>query len=515
MKLLIPFFFCLLSCHGILFAQNDSGHNYRQLIRDADKDFQAGQYGQAYNKYLAARGFKGANMVYIAGRMDACQKGIETQQRAAEDVLKRAIKAEKEARDQRDSMALVAFRVQIQRDSALKAAKYETDSLKNILDAQQKAIQTANAEKMATLLLDAEHALSKLEYDSAFSACRNIALIKGVDQAPVQPLLHEITFFYTENGQFLQAGEVFVLAQRPPPPANRKDLSDALEAWNKSAFDSLQRLYYPELVSVGGGYFLMGCIPGRDGICELDETPQHYAAVRNFRMGRTELTNRQYYLFAAQRDPQMLPLGPNVWADSPVHSVSWFDALEYLNWASKQQGLTPVYDIRIETIQTKKRSRQDTTILFDQQADGFRLPTETEWEYAARGGQYLDPFRYAGSDTLDQVAWNKANSQAVQPVARLLPNRLGLYDMSGNLAEWCWDFYSESYPSESRVDYPGPKFTKKSGQERVIRGSDRNGNNLRTAFRNKAPMNTRADWLGFRVAANQTPGTTIKRTAVP
>lgn len=509
MKRLIVKALCLFSWLGALSAQTNCGPDYDRLIRTGDEYFAAGNYGDAFRAYRSALGCTGADLAYINNRMDASMKGIDAQRI-------QATKAQDDANAMRKEAEKKNQQLEQERNNAKKAqqeaerllreaeiAQRRADSLSNILNAQLLAVQQANEEKMVVLRRDAGHQLSKLEYDSAFHVCRNMALIPQVEQAPAQLFLQEIAFFYIESGQFFRAREVFDLAKRTQPAANREDMLHALATWDKNVLDSLRRLYYPELLPVAGGYFLMGCIPGRDGTCELDETPQHYAAVRNFRMGRTEVTNRQYYLFAVRRDQNILPLERDIWADSPVKSVSWLDALEYLNWVSNRKGLTPVYHITMEP-GAKKKNTIDTLIVFDQKANGYRLPTETEWEYAARGGQHLAPFRYAGSDTLNNVAWNSTNAQNIQPVAGLLPNELGLYDMSGNLAEWCWDIF-QYYPDGSQVDYAGPKVKKKGEVERVVRGSTWANNNMRTAFRNKAAMSTRADWIGFRIAANQAP----------
>ncbi len=131
-------------------------------------------------------------------------------------------------------------------------------------------------------------------------------------------------------------------------------------------------------------------------------------------------------------------------SDDPVHSVSWFDALKWCNARSEMEGLSPVYLHEGSTYRS-----DDHTPTVDPRATGYRLPTEAEWEWAARGGKLSRGFEYSGSDNLNDVGWHDGNSmdaavklaniRGTWPVGQKQPNELGLYDMSGNVMEWCWD----------------------------------------------------------------------------
>ena len=139
----------------------------------------------------------------------------------------------------------------------------------------------------------------------------------------------------------------------------------------------------------------------------------------------------------------------------PVEKVSWYDAVYFCNKLSAKCGLTPVYAVAGEPDVEKwgyaphKGNKITGTVSQNEKASGFRLPTVEEWQYAAKGGQDYD---YSGSDDLDEVGWYGGNSgDKAHPVAQKKPNGYGLYDMSGNVWEWCWD----SYSSHSDVPFCG------------------------------------------------------------
>ncbi|MBP5283523.1 MAG: SUMF1/EgtB/PvdO family nonheme iron enzyme, partial [Treponema sp.] len=206
-------------------------------------------------------------------------------------------------------------------------------------------------------------------------------------------------------------------------------------------------------VKVEGSTFVMG-----DASTNIGE---HKVGLDTFYMMDTEVP-QWLYTEIMGNNPSNYQI-----ADNPVEMVDWYDAVEFCNRLSEKNGLTPCYSLKGKTAVKKwgKKSAKWNDINCDFSANGYRLPTEAEWEYAARGGKSLRNYIYSGSDIIDNVAWTTDNSDFTHSVGLKQANVLGIYDMTGNVAEWCWDWHG-SYTSEAQVNPKGPE----TGENKIVRG---------------------------------------------
>ncbi|WP_461253073.1 formylglycine-generating enzyme family protein [Treponema sp. R8-4-B8] len=261
------------------------------------------------------------------------------------------------------------------------------------------------------------------------------------------------------------------------------------------------------MVYIQGGTFKMGS-PANEPSRDSNEGPQHQVTVSGFYMGKYEVTVGEFRRFinatGYRTDAEKDGWGGFILEDynwenksdanwknpyfsqeenHPVVLVSWNDAIQYCNWLSAQEKLTPAYTINGNNVTLNKN------------ANGYRLPTEAEWEYACRAG--TTTAYNTGTVINDNTGWYSANSDSkTHPVGQKLANAWGLYDMHGNVWEWCWDWY-DNYSSGSQTDPMGAS----SGTDRVDRGGGwANGTGyMRSASRYKGSPNTQSSGLGFRL----------------
>ncbi len=174
----------------------------------------------------------------------------------------------------------------------------------------------------------------------------------------------------------------------------------------------------------------------------------------------------------------------------PVDNISWFDVAIYCNGRSEVEGLTPAYKIR--------GVGASTVVTCNFKANGYRLPTEAEWELAAKAGQL---YNYSGSDDPEDIAWFRDNSGGkIHNPATKSPNGFGIFDMTGNVAEWCWDWYDANYIRSlpTFINPSGPD----TGTLKTIRGGSVNngeGRNLNILWREKGDPNRGYQYVGFRL----------------
>jgi formylglycine-generating enzyme required for sulfatase activity len=208
---------------------------------------------------------------------------------------------------------------------------------------------------------------------------------------------------------------------------------------------------------------------------------QHQVSLGAFFMGKYQVTQREYRSVMGTNPSRFK--GDNL----PVENVSWFDAVEYCNRRSRQEGLTEAYTI--------SGSNDNRVVTWNREAGGYRLPTEAEWEYACRAGTGTS---YSTGSSVAAAGWYSGNSGGrIHAAGGKQPNPWGLYDMHGNVWEWCWDWF-DSYGSDPQTNPSGPETP---GTYRVNRGGSWNddAHYLRSAKRTGDYPSGRSGTIGFRV----------------
>lgn len=225
------------------------------------------------------------------------------------------------------------------------------------------------------------------------------------------------------------------------------------------------------IIPVKGGTFTMGCNPQLDEDCTFAEQPAHQVIVEDYCISKYEVTQAQWAAIMGDNPSRFSHC-----KQCPVENVSWNAVQLFLQKLNQQTGKT------------------------------YRLPTEAEWEYAARGGQKSQQFLYAGSDSANLVAWYATNATSTtHPVGQKQANELGLYDMGGNVSEWCQDYYLDYTDTTTTAAAPTPK---EESYLRVNRGGSymKDTLALRTTCRDYFFAENSFHYLGFRLALSDCSG---------
>lgn len=246
-----------------------------------------------------------------------------------------------------------------------------------------------------------------------------------------------------------------------------------------------------ELVRVEKGSFILG-----DQTNKLwsFSTPTQNATINyDYFIGKTQVTFEVYDQYT--RDMRLESIDDSSWGRKtrPVINITWYDTIDFLNWLSKKEGISPAYDSDGNLIDSSGYKTRDITKVV-----GYRLPTEIEWEFAGKGGVKSRPTLFSGSNNISEVSWFSENSTGkTHEVATKMPNELGIYDMSGNVWEWIND-NSGTYSGIDRINSVGPK----DKTLKILRGGSFNSikSDTQLTFRDELFPNNKDKYYGFRVA---------------
>ncbi|MFN0203925.1 MAG: formylglycine-generating enzyme family protein [Bacteroidia bacterium] len=348
-------------------------------------------------------------------------------------------------------------------------------------------LKTTSNQAVTLLLKEIDRNILYLDYDSTFQKCK-VALELKEQREAVKKRIQEIAFWQVETDtlDFTTPLKTLALLDIAPMQKDKVTLLDLVKNIDTAHYNNvIWKRHFPEMVKVDGGEFLRN-----DGAT---------IKVNTFWMAKTECTVWQYHLYL--RAKKLKPNNTPTWqwqGDNPMVYVNWYDAAKYANWLSKRLNKKDMMYI----------DKGDDAMDRDSVGkEGFRLPTEAEWEYAARGGKSHSDFEFSGDSILDTVAWYGGNSNSrTHKVGTKKANALGIFDLSGNVWEWCNDWYDEYDSSKTN----NPIGAERRGS-RVLRGGSWYDNDkflfgyCRVSDRLSDLPNLHYDINGFRVCLGTNP----------
>ena len=306
---------------------------------------------------------------------------------------------------------------------------------------------------VAIMLMRPQHQEQQIPTDVIAAVTSSVDTVSQQEQ-PQQPVQQQVQ---PQPAQQQEQPQVQQPAQQPMQPVQQQQEQQPVEQQPESERPQ-SNLPEIEMVWVSGGTFTMGATSEQGSYAYDSEKPAHIVTLSGYYIGKYEVTQKLWK--AVMGNNPSYYKGDNL----PVERVSWNDVQEFIKKLNQMTGKS------------------------------YRLPTEAEWEYAARGGNNSRGYKFSGSNNIGSVAWY--NGSTTHPVGSKSPNELGIYDMSGNVWEWCQDWYGD-YSSSSQRNPKGPA----SGSDRVFRGGSwsNNAGDCRVSYRFSNSPDGRFISLGFRL----------------
>lgn len=451
-------------------------------------------YASALNKFNAARTCDPSKSVEVDREVVRVFKMIESER-------DRAVQSERRAQEAADKLQAALKIVETERNRAQEAEQIARNSLEKLQKALSENMREANSR------------ILHLDYYGAFEKLKNAPRYEPLDDS-VALLLLEVAYFRYHSGDTAGMHDPFnraaVLLQKGP-----LDASEAFESacvrLDSSHAAFLELRYFPLVRPLPGGGFRMGRDSTLDAEGKPAELPQHDVRVSAFGLAQAETTFWQWNLYVAAKKRKIEKYSPEwgLFGDNPAVNLDWVDACEYANWLSERAGEKPFY--RIDSV----GSPADWQIHLLPDGTGYRLPTGAEWEYAARVGSVTPYYRYAGGNNIDSIGWYSGNN-LVRGIPRshpvmekkpvVFPNGTALYDLTGNVWEWCWDAFQENYYQQLLLSVAqDPKGPEAWNSDRTMRGGSWNNQpkHCSVSYRWKYSAIKWGGVIGCRMARNQ------------